>query len=140
MAHRIAREGGTVVLDSEGLSKMANNDRALQVHLTIAAAKDARVVISAVTIAEVLRDSAKDANLNRVLKKLPVVHVDSGVAREAGVLLGQGTMTGTAGNPTVDALVAVTAIRSERPTVVFTSDPGDLTKLLDGSGVSVLRV
>lgn len=136
----VAAVGGTVVLDAEGLSKAASHDREMQVLLTVAERKGSRVIISAVTIAEVLRNSATDANLNRLLKKLPIVDVDTDVAREAGVLLGVGFMKGTPGNPTIDALVAVTAIRSQRPTVVFTSDPGDLTKLLDGSGVSVQKV
>lgn len=141
MARPVAQPlGGTLVLDAEGLSKAANNDRVMRIHLAAAVKCDAEVVLSAVTIAEVLRHSSRDANLNRLLKSLTVISVDTGIARDAGVLLGKGTMSGTPGNPTVDAVVAATAIRQEEPVTVLTSDTGDLTRLLGGTSVTVTHV
>ncbi|HXH78674.1 type II toxin-antitoxin system VapC family toxin [Nocardioides sp.] len=137
---RAVGEGGTLVLDAEGLSKAASNDRAMRIRLAAAYKRDARVVLSAITIAEVLRHPARDANVNRALKKLAVIDVDTDIARDAGVLLGKGAMTGTPGNPTVDAVVAATAIRQDEPVIVLTSDPGDLTRLLDDTPVTVIHV
>lgn len=140
MARRLTPTGGTLVLDSEGLSKAAESDRAIQVHLEAAKRRDARVVISAVTIAETMRDPVRDANLNRAIKAVVTVDVDKDIARDAGALLGGGAMSGTPGNSTVDALVAATAIRQELPVLVLTSDPGDLVRLVDGTPVKVTHV
>ena len=45
---------GTLVLDSEGLSKLATGDSRARAHLEIAIARRARVVASAMTLTEVL--------------------------------------------------------------------------------------
>jgi hypothetical protein len=50
--------------------------------------------------------------------------VDAGFAIDAGRLLGR-----THRDDTVDALVAVSALRLDRPVTFLTSDPDDLTAL-----------
>lgn len=140
MARRVIKRGGTLVLDAEGLSKFATGDPHVGALVKSADARDARVILSAVTITEVLRHPSRDANLNRVLKKITAVEVDEQIARAAGELLGRTETQGTPGNPTVDALVAATAINAEGPALVLTSDPGDLIRLLDGTKVRVERV
>ena len=46
--------GGTLVLDSEGLSKLAAGDARARAYLETALARRARVVVSAITLTEVL--------------------------------------------------------------------------------------
>lgn len=140
MANRVKARGGTLVLDADGLSKFADGNRRVAAVIKAAFTRDARVIISAVTIAEVLRHPSRDANLNRVLKRLTAVEVDVAVARAAGELLGKTNTQGTPGNPTVDAVVAATAISADGPTLVLTSDPKDLIRLLDGTKIRVESV
>ena len=102
---------------------------------------DADVVISAVTLAEVVRGVARDAGLNRVVKATVVWPADEALARRAGRLLGK-----VSSDATIDALVAATAVaaregHSAAHCVVLTSDPGDLRLLLaDEPGVRVVAV
>ena len=121
--------GGTLVLDSEGLSKLATGDSRARAHLEIAIARRARVVASAVTLTEVLRGGPRDAAVHRVLSRITVVPVSPGLGRRAGELLG---VTGLPGNRcAVDARVAVTALERERPLVLLTSYPDDLGRLVE---------
>lgn len=130
-----------LVLDAEGVSKAAVNDRSVQAWLERARELDADVVLSAVTLAEVMRGVARDAGCNRVVKAADVWPADEPLARRAGRLLG------TAGSDaTIDALVAATALAAGERTggvhcIVLTSDPGDLAALLsDQRGVRVVPV
>lgn len=120
--------GGTVVLDSEGLAAAARNDRRVAAVLASAWARQARVVVSAITLAEVLRGARRDAAVHRVLAKIPVVDVDRIVGRRAGELLGHVDI----GPATVDAAVAVTALAAPGPVLVLTSDVDDLSRLTAG--------
>ena len=121
--------GGTLVLDSEGLSRLAAGDSRARAHLEIAIARRARVVASAMTLTEVLRGGPRDAAVHRVLSRITVVPVSPGLGRRAGELLGA---TGLPGNRcAVDAVVAATALEQERPVVLLTSDPDDLSRLVE---------
>jgi len=64
--------GGTLVLDADGVTKAAANDRRVQAFLTVARKRDARVVVSTITLAEVLRGGRHDADIHRVLNRLRV--------------------------------------------------------------------
>jgi predicted nucleic acid-binding protein len=136
--------GGSLVLDSEGLVKLAAGDARARAHLETAIARRARVVASAVTLAEVLRGGPRDAAVHRVLSRITVVPVSPALGRHAGELLGT---TGLPGKRcSVDAVVAATALEGERPVVVLTSDPVDLNRLVEEPGrpkarrVTVIRV
>jgi predicted nucleic acid-binding protein len=126
MAGRIAA-GGTLVLDSEGLAKLAAGDARARGYLDSARARGARVAVSAITLTEVLRGGPRDAGVHRVLSRITVVPVTAGIGRRAGELLG---MTGLSGHRcAIDAVAAATALGCERPVVLLTSDPGDLSRL-----------
>lgn len=133
-AHRRARAAtrltDLLVLDAEGVSKAAANDRAAQAWLERARELDAEVIVSAVTVAEVVRGVARDAGCNRVLKAADIWPADESLGRRAGRLLASANF-----DATIDALVAATAVTAiERygapRCVVLTSDPNDLAALL----------
>jgi len=75
----------------------------------------------------VLRGSARDARIHRILRRVTVVEIDKSVGRKAGELLGA---TGLSGQRcTVDALLAAVALAQRRPVILLTSDPDDLARL-----------
>jgi Arc/MetJ family transcription regulator len=88
---------------------------------------DRPVVVNAVTLTETVRGTARDAAVHRILRGTIVEPVDQNLAAEAGRLLGA-----TGRDDTVDALVATTAIRLQRPITILTSDPDDLRALTAG--------
>ena len=93
--------------------------------------------VSYVTIAEVFRDAPAGARVQWVLSRLCAEHLLLRDCHDAGRLMGA---TGADGK-TMDALVAVTALRLPKPVVVLTGDPGDLGRLLEGQRrVTVARV
>jgi predicted nucleic acid-binding protein len=113
-ARRVAA-GGTLVLGSEGLAKLAAGDALARAHLETARARRARVVVSAITLTEVLRGGSRDAATHRVLSRITVLPVTTEIARRAGELLGK---TGLSGHRcAIDAAVAVTAL--ERIVVAY---------------------
>jgi predicted nucleic acid-binding protein len=121
--------GGTLVLDAEGLSKLAAGDARVRGYLDSARARGARVAVSAVTLTESLRGGPRDAAVYRVLAKITIVPVTAAIARRAGELLGS---TGLSGHRcAIDALVAATALDLERPVVLLSSDPDDMNRLVE---------
>lgn len=129
MAGRRVAVGGTLVLDSEGLSKLASGDSRARAHLETAVARRSRVAVSAITLTEVLRGGPRDAAVHRVLSRITVVPVSPVMARHAGELFG---VTGLSGHRcAIDAVVAATALELERPVVLLTSDPDDLSRLVE---------
>jgi predicted nucleic acid-binding protein len=121
--------GGTLVLDSEGLSKLAAGDARVRGYLDSASARGARVAVSAVTLTEALRGGRRDAGVHRVLARITVVPATAAIARRAGELLGT---TGLSGHRcAIDAIVAATALGLERPIVLLTSDPDDMNILVE---------
>jgi len=121
--------GGTLVLDSEGLSKLATGDPRARANLDVARSRRARLAVSAITLTEVLRGGPRDAAVHRVLSRITIVPVSAEIARRAGELLGS---TGLSGHRcAIDAVVAATALGLERPVVLLTSDLGDLSRLVE---------
>jgi predicted nucleic acid-binding protein len=119
--------GGALVLDAEGLSKLAAGDARVRGYLDSARARGARVAVSALTLTEVLRGGPRDAAVHRVLARIAVVPVTAAIARRAGELLGT---TGLSGHRcAIDAVVAATALGLERPVVLLSSDPDDMNRL-----------
>jgi predicted nucleic acid-binding protein len=121
--------GGALLLDAEGLVKLADGN-----HFAVSFARDAhersgRVVTAASTIAEVLRGGARDAKLHRVLNQIRVVPVDKQLGRIAGELLGRAGLSGH--RCTIDALLAAVALGLPRPVVLLTSDPDDMARLTE---------
>ncbi|HEX5408104.1 MAG TPA: PIN domain-containing protein [Pseudonocardiaceae bacterium] len=129
MAGRRVAAGGTLVLDSEGLSKLAAGDPRVRAYLETARARGARVAVSAVTLVEVLRGGSRDASIHRVLSKIVTMPVTPELGRAAGELLGT---TGLSGHRcAIDSVVAATALVMARPVVLLTSDPDDLGRLVE---------
>lgn len=99
--------GGTLVLDAEGLVKLANDDLAAMSRVKRANSRNAAIVTAATTLTEVLRGGPRDARLHRVLRKVKVVSIYPEQARAAGELLGR---TGLSGHRcALDALLAEVA-------------------------------
>jgi predicted nucleic acid-binding protein len=129
MAGRRIAADGTLVLDSDGLAKLAAGDARTRGYLDSARARGARVAVSAITLTEALRGGPRDAAVYRVLSRITVVPVSPEIARRAGELLGQ---TGLSGHRcAIDAVVAATALELERPVVLLTSDLDDLNRLVE---------
>ena len=121
--------GGTLVLDADGLSKLAARDRGAQKRFEAARKHRSRVVTAASTLTEVLRGGSKDAAVHHWLKLITVVPLDKEHGRAAGELLGR---TGLSGHRcALDALLAAVALAQPRPVVLLTSDPRDLKKLTE---------
>jgi predicted nucleic acid-binding protein len=121
--------GGALVLDAEGLSKLAAGDARGRGYLDSARARGARVAVSAVTLTEALRGGPRDASVHRVMARITVVPVTVAIGRRAGELLGT---TGLSGHRcAIDAIVAATALGQERPVVLLTSDPDDMNRLVE---------
>lgn len=106
------------------MSKAADANLKVQAILTSARRRDAQVVVSAVTLAEVLRGGGRDAAVHRVLSRVSLLPISPKLGRQGGELLGS-----TGSDATVDALVAVTALDQVGPVLILTSDPGDLRAL-----------
>jgi predicted nucleic acid-binding protein len=132
MASPRVAAAGTLVLDSEGLSKLAAGDPRARAYLETARARRARVVVSAITLTEVLRGGSRDARVHQVLSRVTTLPVTPELARRAGELLGA---TGLSGHRcAIDSVVAVTALEMARPVVLLTSDPDDLSRLVEEPG------
>jgi predicted nucleic acid-binding protein len=128
MAGRRVATGGSLVLDSEGLVKLAAGDARARAYLATALARRARVVVSGITLTEVLRGGSRDAPVHQVLARVAITSVTPEIARRAGELLGA---TGLPGRCAIGAVVAATALSLERPALLLTSDPDDLAKLVE---------
>lgn len=126
----VAATGGTMVLDSEGLSKLAGGHGDTRALVELAQRRGTRIVVAAVTLTEVLRGGPRDANIHRVLSSVAeVVPVDAEIAREAAARL---LVAGLDGHRcAIDAMVAAIALRQARPVILLTSDPNDMGKLVD---------
>ena len=143
MARRRQRQGlktrvlpDALLLDSEGLSAAAVGHVRVRAELAIAERLGAGVHISAVTLAETLRGSPRDARLHALLKGVDQEAVTPELGRAAGELLGR-----TGRSDTTDAIVAVTARGLGRKVRILTSDPDDLRALTaEMGGVSVVPV
>lgn len=125
-----------VLLDSEGLSAGAQGDARVRAELTVAEQLGARVHVSSVTLAEVIRGQRRDARVHSLLSAVEKVPVTPELGRAAGELLGR-----TGRDDTVDAVVAVTAQSVGRLVRLLTGDPGDLRALTAAMpGVTVVPI
>jgi predicted nucleic acid-binding protein len=129
----VADQPAALVLDSEGLSEAARGAEIPRGLVRRARDAGRPVVVSAVTLAEVLRGHPRDAAVHLLLKGCRVEPVSAAVGRAAGELLGR-----TGRKDTVDAVVVATATTLPPPVLVLTSDPSDLGALAgDLPGIAV---
>ena len=122
-----------LILDAGALVGVERNDPDV-VHLLRRAQQEGlELRTNPMVVAQVWRDrQGRQANLARLLQAVKVQPVHDEDGREAGVLLGR---AGTA-DP-VGATVALLAGPGDR---IFTSDPDDLTKLVDAAGCRAVVV
>jgi predicted nucleic acid-binding protein len=132
-----ATPGGTLVLDSEGLTKAVLRDRTVTAWLALARADDLRVITSAATLVEVIHPRINRPALEWTLSRLVLEPVTESIARHAAALLVE---TGLHGHKyAIDAMLSATALAAPGPVTVLTSDPEDLTALC-GSHVTVIKI
>jgi predicted nucleic acid-binding protein len=111
------------VLDSGALIGIDRDDRRLAALIALGRRAGAELVTVSPVVGQAWRDGARQARLARALAMIDVLSVDLGAAQEAGELLRE-----TGGSDVVDALVALVARPGDQ---VLTSDPTDITELLD---------
>lgn len=125
---------GALILDAQGLVKLAAGDPAVRALVQTAHRRYDNVVTAASTLTEVLRGGAADARMHRILQRVTVASIDKAAGRKAGELLGA---TGLSGHRcTVDAMLAVVALAQPRPALLVTSDPDDMARLTEEPGRS----
>lgn len=135
---------GTVVLDSQGLSLLIDENAKMLGRLQKARDESFGVAISAITIVEAPASGRRRQRRDFVLSRLDIEPAGRELALLASELLSRTGMSGHAN--AIDAVVAATALKSMRPTVLYTSDPQDMTALCaepdrpDDEGVLILRV
>lgn len=132
MAELFGAVGGVLVLDADGLVKLAQGNLAARSYFEDSRDVKGAIVTAASTLTEVLRGGRKDASVHRILRKVTVIPIDAERARSAGELLGR---TGLAGHRcALDALLATVALAQPRPVVLLTSDTKDLAQLTEEPG------
>ncbi|MFD7900070.1 DNA-binding protein [Streptomyces sp. NPDC059568] len=122
--------GGSLVLDSQGLSLYLEQDRAVLNLVRSALDRGADRVVSGATLIEAQHGRIKRAHWNYVLSQVRVEPLSVGWSKEAAQLLQE---TGLHGHKyAIDAMVAVTAMHQPGPVVMLTSDVDDMVKLCGG--------
>lgn len=119
--------GGSLILDAQGLVKLAAGDQSVRALARKAREGNRAIVTAASTLAEVMRGGPRDAPVHQALHNVTVAPVTKDIGRKAGELLGATGMSGH--RCTADALLAVVALAQERPAVLLTSDPHEMTRL-----------
>lgn len=115
-----------LILDSGAVVALARRDPTARAYLERALSQSDLVVVPAVVIAATTRGGGHDAPVNQVIKAVnEVTPVTEETARQAGRLLSKSSRRGM----TIDALVAAEAV-AKAPAVVLTSDPKDMSELL----------
>ena len=107
-------------------------DRAVAARLEAARRRGLDLRTTAIVLAQVWRDGARQANLARLLKGTEVVAVDERLGREAGALLAR---SGT--DDPIDATVVIVAALGDR---VLTSDPGDIRLFADAGNRTLMVI
>lgn len=113
-----------VVLDAGALGAAAEGHVRVRAELSVAEQVGARIIVSSINLAEVLRGHGRDARVHALLTAVEKESVTPELGRAAGELLGR-----TARADTVDAVVAVTAHQAGVRVRLLTGDPGDLRAL-----------
>jgi len=120
------RRGPALVLDTGAIIALSRDDVHARNAMVQAHTARSPVFLPVVVLTETLRGGPRDALVHRVVNSIDGdFPVSSAMARRAGRLLGE---TGSSAGA-VDAIVAATAI-SMRPSVILTSDPGDMRQLV----------
>ena len=117
----------TLLLDSDGLTKLASRDLRMRALVERAHRQDAEVVVLWTALAETLQGAGKPAILF-ALSALRLVALTEQHYRDAAAVMERTAM----GGHTIDALTVAAALTLTRPVVIATSDPDDMHRLLQG--------
>ncbi|WP_037889068.1 hypothetical protein [Streptomyces sp. NRRL S-87] len=129
--------GGTLVLDSEGLSQYLARHRPVVNRVDYARRREANVVVSGVTLVEAYHAGVKRAHWEFVLSQLDIKPMTVEWFREAADLL---SATGLHGHKyAIDAMVAVTTLHQPGPLLMLTSDVDGMARLC-GDRVTLVGV
>ncbi|MEU2207123.1 DNA-binding protein [Streptomyces hygroscopicus] len=127
MARRKLSHDGTLVLDSEGLSKLLNDDESVVALVAEARRRGMEAVVCALTVIEAVHARIDKARLSWVLSGLRVLPVGEEEAKAASALLMGAALHGH--TYAIDAAVAAIALKQRHPVVMLTSDVDDMAKL-----------
>jgi hypothetical protein len=115
-----------LILDAGAFVGVDRNDRVVMARLAAAQRNGLELRTNPMVVAQVWRDRrGRQVNLARLLQAVKVQPVHDEDGREAGVLLGRAGTT----DP-IDATVVLLANSGDR---ILTSDPADLTKLVEAA-------
>ena len=116
-----------LILDAGGILALARGDELARAVLERAVDQGYVVVIPTPVLAQVHRGGRDRAGVDRIVNRVnALLPTSEAIARRAGELQAK---TGT--TDAVDAIVAAEALTSV-PSIILTSDPGDLARLLEG--------
>ncbi|WP_431042934.1 DNA-binding protein [Streptomyces sp. P1-3] len=127
MARRKLSHEGTLVLDSEGLSKLLSDDESVVALVAEARRRGMEAVICALTVIEAVHARTDRARLRWILSGLRIAPVGEEEVKAASALLMDAGLHGH--KYAIDAAVAAIAVKQKRPVVMLTSDVDDMTKL-----------
>lgn len=127
VSHPSSPAGPMFVLDAQGLSLLADDDRRMMARLELATREEFIPTISAVTIVEHRREGKAGQRLAWLRSRLTVVPVTEDIADAAAALL---NATGLSGHQcVVDAVVVATAASATGPAKVVSSDGSHIPAL-----------
>jgi predicted nucleic acid-binding protein len=118
---------GTLVLDSEGLSKWCSADQRVTAYVREAHDNDFRLIVSALTPIEAFDMKSNSDRFRWHMSRLRIEPVTDDISFHAIDLLREAGLHGH--KYAIDAVVAATALRAARPTIMLTSDVDDMRKL-----------
>jgi predicted nucleic acid-binding protein len=128
---------GTLLLDSEGLSKLYLKDRTVVTLVQAALEEGMRVATTAMTTLEADYERIHQARIRWVLSRIDVLDVTKDVTDQAAALLRGHRLHGH--TYAIDAVLATVARTAPGPVTVLTSDPEDIG-LLCGPAVEIIKV
>lgn len=122
----IRSAAGTLILDSEGLSKWCSGDREIAGVIAAAQAADFRVSVSTMTPLEAIDPKEKPGRVFWYLSRLRIEPVTEETTKAAMGLLKEHDLHGH--KYAIDAVVAATALAALKPAVMLTSDIDDMQR------------
>jgi hypothetical protein len=134
---RTSRTKGTLILDSEGLSKIVCDDHRFLARVAEARKANILAIVSAATLVEARDPKVSQERFDWAVSRLTIKPVTEDVARSASRLLAEHGMHGH--QHAIDAMVAATALGVPGRRIMLTSDPKDMNKLC-GKSVRVVGI
>ena len=128
-------QGGPIVLDSEGFSHAVTREPYMLGLMREALRNEVPVIISAVTLVEVVHPRTNRSSLAWTLSQITVEPVTKDLSLAATALL---QAAGKHGHThALDALVCATALTTKGHSTIYTSDPTDIKALVAGRATVV---